>query len=503
MLIATHGFNGTESRITTRLQALDHEWILTVGYDARLPQWKLWAVVVAILGAFIMSKLVMMVLLQKQWRSDVLAERSTLLIYSEKQRAEAERDLNDYIAHEVRNPLSAAISAASFVSSAIHETDPLLNDKTRQSVREDMKIISSSLCFINDLLRSMLDIHRAANKQLTLHKSSLDILKDVFEPVASMLYTRDENFRVIIICPENLIIQADRLRLKQVILNLARNAAKFCTKGFIRLRASVEDEAIILSVEDSGPGIPEEKRGVLFDRFQRSLDVTSQGTGVGLNLCKYLVELMGGELWLDEGYQSGIEACPGARLVVDLKVKAAETSDSNKGHVTSDTYVLKESDRTETGRTEDEFCDTSSSSGDIQEEASMLPENLKILFVDDDRILRRLAARSIARIAPQWTVEEAASGERALQLIENDSFDLIFMDQYMTSAERQLLGTETVREMRSKGVQSVICGLSANDLIQTFEAAGANSFWLKPFPCKEAELRRMLSDLLSTDEFIV
>jgi CheY-like chemotaxis protein len=126
-------------------------------------------------------------------------------------------------------------------------------------------------------------------------------------------------------------------------------------------------------------------------------------------------------------------------------------------------------------------------------------EHFSVLFVDDDRILRRLAWRSIKKIRPEWNICEAASGEMALQLVTTESFDLIFMDQYMTSAEQAMKGTETVRALRAQGVNSIICGLSANDLESAFLSAGADSFIMKPFPCKEDELRVELGRILQPD----
>ena len=126
---------------------------------------------------------------------------------------------------------------------------------------------------------------------------------------------------------------------------------------------------------------------------------------------------------------------------------------------------------------------------------SQVPENLSILFVDDDNVLQKLFARAVKKAAPSWTIAEAASGEAALQLVETSKYDLIFMDQYMASAEKQLLGTETVRELRVRGIESTICGLSANNMEESFLSAGADAFLLKPFPCDceamECELARI------------
>ena len=80
-----------------------------------------------------------------------------------------------------------------------------------------------------------------------------------------------------------------------------------------------------------------------------------------------------------------------------------------------------------------------------------------------------------------------------MHLVDTNEYDLIFIDQYMPGIERPLLGTETVRQLRIKGVTSKICGLSANDIEAEFLEAGANAFMLKPFPCNKDAL---LSELL-------
>ncbi|KAL7571756.1 hypothetical protein ACA910_002849 [Epithemia clementina (nom. ined.)] len=90
----------------------------------------------------------------------------------------------------------------------------------------------------------------------------LDVKYDILEPVASMLYSRSSPFTVEVECPEDLVIISDKIRLKQVVLNLGRNAAKFVEQGYVRLRADVStnDHKVVLFVEDSGPGIPKDKR---------------------------------------------------------------------------------------------------------------------------------------------------------------------------------------------------------------------------------------------------
>jgi CheY-like chemotaxis protein len=132
-----------------------------------------------------------------------------------------------------------------------------------------------------------------------------------------------------------------------------------------------------------------------------------------------------------------------------------------------------------------------------EEEDDCLPKELSVLFVDDDRVLRKLFSRSIKRSLPGWKVQETSSGETAIRLVDTESFDLIFMDQYMASTEKQLLGTEATRELRAKEVTSKICGLSANEKRDAFLNAGADGFMLKHVPCSKDELKRSLLELLN------
>ena len=104
--------------------------------------------------------------------------------------------------------------------------------------------------------------------------------------------------------------------------------------------------------------------------------------------------------------------------------------------------------------------------------------------------------RSLRLVAPGWTVREAASGETAIRLVEETQFDLIFCDMYMASVEKQLLGSETVSELRSLGVSCKICGLSANDKEAEFKDAGADAFLFKPIPCDANALTLALRRIL-------
>jgi signal transduction histidine kinase/CheY-like chemotaxis protein len=400
--------------------------------------------------------------------------------------AATEREVNEFLAHEVRNPLSAAMSALSFVASSVNESSHISNEEFRKSLQEDAQIIGSSLHFIDQFLRSMLDMYRAVANKLEVNLLPTDLLKDVLEPVSNMLYQRDGGVDVAVDCPENLIIATDCLRLKQIMLNLGRNSTKFVHSGFIRFRAAVVAGCVELYVEDSGSGIPVEKRGALFEKFQSSLDVLSQGTGLGLSLCQNLTHLLKGDIWLDETYDSGVNGSPGARFIIRLKSPLLASED-----------ILKSSDAGGMSSNE-EFIQNGNDT--IETKVVELPENLSILFVDDDLVLRKLFSRSVSKAAPTWKIDEAANGETALRLVDSEPYDLIFMDQHMASTEKQMLGTETIRALRAKGFKNKICGLSANDIEQSFISAGADCFVLKPFPCNRKTLVGVLDGIVSGDK---
>ena len=135
---------------------------------------------------------------------------------------------------------------------------------------------------------------------------------------------------------------------------------------------------------------------------------------------------MGGKLWIDEDYDSGIPGYPGAKFVVDLHTPPVSLHDVEAESVSQEEeMLLKNSD--EEGRPLPHS---------FHGQDGRLPQNLRVLFVDDDLIVRKLFRRCVLRVAPTWNIEEAANGETALRLVESNEFDIVFMDQYMASIQK-------------------------------------------------------------------
>ena len=157
--------------------------------------------------------------------------------------------------------------------------------------------------------------------------------------------------------------------------------------------------------------------------FSTIADIDAQG--IGLYLCKNLVELLGGEIFLDKEYDSGIPGNPGTSIIINLKRPPVSDDDLAEG--------LEEDNSAEGTMARSERLGIGNSQ--LSDERSLwegkeLPDHLNVLFVDDDAILRKLFARSVKRVAPNWTMREASNGESALQLLDQGmKFDLIFVDQ--------------------------------------------------------------------------
>ena len=203
-------------------------------------------------------------------------------------------------------------------------------------------------------------------------------------------------------------------------------------------------------------------------------------TGVGLSLCKSLAELLGGDLYLDTEYDSGVDGFPGTRFVVDLKTQPMSADMVTEYTTTQEPSFLH-------------VTDGDDSSSDI-------PEELSVLLVEDSLMIRKLFKRMVEKSFPKWKIDEAANGEIALKLVDSNSYQVIFMDQYMASTDKQLLGTETVRALRAKNVESIICGLSANDLERQFLDAGASCFMMKPFPTESEVLIQEIRRILTSEQ---
>ncbi|NJL93893.1 MAG: hypothetical protein HC915_09270 [Anaerolineae bacterium] len=171
-------------------------------------------------------------------------------------------------------------------------------------MQEDISAIHGSGRLLLSLINDILDLAKIEAQQLDLDIEPLEVkpfLADVTE--TSRILIKDKPVELVLDLPADLPqAQADRIRLQQVMNNLISNAAKFTEEGSITICARQNNGVLEFSVQDTGIGIDEEKIAVVFERF-RQVDQSSTrragGTGLGLAITRQLVELHGGQIWVE------------------------------------------------------------------------------------------------------------------------------------------------------------------------------------------------------------
>jgi signal transduction histidine kinase len=212
------------------------------------------------------------------------------------QLAHAREEVLGVVAHDLRNPLSAILGAASLLE------DP------RQDVRETREtlgLIHRAVDRMNRLIGDLLDITRLEAGRLILEQEPVavvDLLSQTHESWEATAASRELSLEIGP-APKGLAVFADRSRVLQVLDNLVGNAVKFSEAGGrIAVRATPSEASsteVRFTVSDTGPGIPPEVMKELFQRFWQANAADRRGIGLGLAICKGIVEAHGGRIWCE------------------------------------------------------------------------------------------------------------------------------------------------------------------------------------------------------------
>lgn len=209
--------------------------------------------------------------------------------------AEIERrvEFTRALVHELKTPLTPVLSSSELLVEELRQ-EPFLSL---------VKNINRGALSLNEKIDELLDLARGELGMLRLKLKQIDplpLLRSIADDMSSMVSSQGQS--LVLDLSESLpLVTVDENRLRQVVLNLLNNASKFTPEGGrITLRARAEKTRLLIEIENTGPAIPEEEQQLIFEPYYRARtgQIPSGGLGLGLSLCRTLVRLHGGHIWV-------------------------------------------------------------------------------------------------------------------------------------------------------------------------------------------------------------
>lgn len=370
--------------------------------------------------------------------------------------------------HELRNPLHGIINIAQSV----------IDDEQNPQNPKKLKLLVSVGRRLSLMLNDLLDVTRLKESTVRLQPANVNVQSIATGVVDMLRYMSDSKpIQFAIDIPETFPrVRADENRIIQIIFNLFHNAVKFTNQGTISIRAEVQgDHMARIEVEDSGIGMDESLTRRIFQPYVQGRPeiAATGGLGLGLSICKQLVELHGGTI--------EVRSSPGQGSVFSFTLPLAEK------HDIQGEYVL---------RSNDELVSESAAASSLPTETNGEPEQYKsktgykprVLIVDDDPV--NLDILESILFTDSFIITKAMSGIEAIKRIESEHYDLVISDVMMPL----MSGYELTRSIRERYTlfELPILLLTARSRAEDINAgflAGANDYVTKPAETSELRAR--------------
>ncbi|MEX2229127.1 MAG: ATP-binding protein [Dehalococcoidia bacterium] len=351
------------------------------------------------------------------------------------------------MSHEIRTPLTAIMGFSELLEERASDR---LSEAEMGYLRRIREASQHLLALANDAL----DVSRVEQGSIAIDLSSVS-LSELITPVAQSIRPIADARGITLTVEQPttpFTVTGDPIRLRQVLYNLLSNATKFTRMGGrVWLRVAIEGRGLLIEVEDTGIGIPEEAHGRVFGMFERVHDnrIEVPGAGLGLALVRRLVELHHGTITFES--RLGIGSTFRVRLPNAVQI-------DTQGATVDPTLASGAVDAPQ---------------GDADDE----PDGLRILLIEDNRTNARLFADVLETDGHRVTIEYDGDGGEARARAER--FDLMLIDIRLPGRR----GDEVCRILRGHGITTTMVALSANalpDEVDAALAAGFNAYLAKP-----------------------
>jgi len=390
----------------------------------------------------------------------VKTEETMLLALKAEQANKAKSRFLANMSHEIRTPLNGVIGLIRRMGKL-----PLQPEEARSYLNNAGQASNDLLALLNDILdfskmeADSLQLESAAIQMESFVQSSLISLVPLVEEKDISLTANIQG------APTTFI--ADPLRLRQILINLVGNAVKFTHQGGVSVcigpcasHQNETDEWLEISVADTGIGMSDEQLERIFGAFSQADESTTRkygGTGLGLNIAKRLIEIMGGELRVDSREGQG------STFVFCIPVRAHPAAKSLDRTINFQDVRIQPTHHTE--------CDIHFNGE-------------RILFAEDNEINQLVAKEELEEMG--LNVYVVGNGREALELWQQGDFDLILMDVHMPEMDG-LEATRRIRRLDSGGDVPIVA-LTANAMREDYQRcldAGMNAYLTKPFVVQE------------------